>query len=118
MNPQDLGSGGSFCNRTCFRAQRERTELVARARKNAVLCFLAPQGSHRFYGIDKFTPEQVRSDEARPWKTTKLFYGGKRRKIRYKEITAVYWQGGAGRLPLRLLVVAPTLSQTEKQQAV
>lgn len=34
--------------------------------------------------------------------------GGKRRKVRYKEINDVYWQGGARTLPLRLLVVAPT----------
>jgi hypothetical protein len=103
-----LALDGSFCNRTCFRAERDRTELVARARKNAVLCFLAPQGSRRFFGQEKFTPQQVREDETRPWKTTKLFYGGKRRKIRYQEVAAVYWQGGAGRRPLRLLVVAPT----------
>ena len=50
----------------------------------------------------------MRRDETIVWKTTKLFYGGKRRKIRYKEVNEVYWQGGARRTPLRLLVVAPT----------
>jgi hypothetical protein len=99
---------GSFCNRTVFCAKRDRTELVARARKNAVLCFRAPEGSRRFYAEDKFTPEQVRQDNAIPWKTTKIFYGGKRRKVRYKDIKNIYWQGGARRLPLRLFVVAPT----------
>jgi hypothetical protein len=99
---------GSFCNSTCFRAPRDRTELVARARKDAVLCFRAPQESRRFYGTEKFTPEQVRQDEATPWKETKVFYGGKWRKVRYKVVSGVYWQGGAGRCPLRLLVVAPT----------
>src|SRR5450756_850858 len=34
--------------------------------------------------------------------------GGKWRKVRYKEVALVYWQGGAARCPLRLLVVAPT----------
>jgi len=42
------------------------------------------------------------------WKVTKIFYGGKRRLVRYKEIATVYWQGGARRRALRLLVVAPT----------
>jgi hypothetical protein len=28
--------------------------------------------------------------------------------VRKKEVAAVYWQGGAGRCPLRLLVMAPT----------
>ena len=103
-----LAGDGSFCNRTCLRAPRERTELIARARKDAVLCLPAPAGSRRFYGVEKFTPEQVRQQEARPWKSTKIFYGGKRRKVRYKEVGLVHWQGGAGKTPLRLIVVAPT----------
>jgi hypothetical protein len=103
-----LAVDGSFCNRTCLRAARDRTELVARARKDAVLCGAAPAGSRRFYSTEKFTPEQVRQDEGRPWKTTKIFYGGQRRKVRYKEVTPVYWQHGGGRLPLRLIVVAAT----------
>lgn len=103
-----VAGDGSFCNRTCFRAPRDRTELIARTRRDAVLCRRAPEGGRRFFGAEKFTPEQVRQDEQQPWKTTKVFYGGKRRKMRYKEVAAVYWQGGAGRCPLRLLVVAPT----------
>ncbi len=99
---------GSFCNRTVFRAEVEKTEIIARARKDAVLCFRAPAGSRRFYAIDKFTPESVRQNDSIPWNTTKIFYGGKRRRVRYKVVSAVYWQGGARRRELRLLVVAPT----------
>jgi hypothetical protein len=103
-----LAGDGSFCNRTCFRAPRDRTELISRTRKNAVLCLGATEGSRRFYGTEKFTPDQVRQEETRPWKVTKVFYGGQWRKVRYKEVSVVYWEGGAGRCPLRLLVVAPT----------
>jgi len=103
-----VAGDNSFCNRTCLRAPRERTELILRARKNAVLCFGATAPSRRFYDAEKFTPEQVRQDPTQPWKQTKVFYGGKRRKIRYKEVARLYWQGGAGGQPLRLLVVAPT----------
>jgi hypothetical protein len=103
-----LALDGSFCNRTCFRSPRERTELIARARKDARLCFRAPQPSRRFYAPSTFTPEQVRQDASYPWKQTKLFYGGKRRRIGYKELSQVYWRSGAGQLPLRLFVVAPT----------
>lgn len=110
-----VAGDGSFCNRTCLRAQRDRTELIARTRKNAVLCFLAPPGSRRFYGLEKFTPEQVRQDQTQPWKETKIFYGGKRRKVRYKEVKLVYWQGGAGKIPLRLIVVAPTPYRKRKR---
>jgi len=103
-----LALDGSFCNRTCRRAPRDCTELIARARKDARLCFRAAPPSRRFYDLSAFTPEQVRQDESRPWKQTKVFYGGKRRRIRYKEVSQVYWRRGAGQIPLRLFVVAPT----------
>ncbi len=103
-----LAVDGSFCNRTVFAASVPGVELIARSRKDAVLCLAALPGSHRIYDTTKFTPEQVRKDDAIVWKTTKLFYGGKRRRIRYKEVPQVLWQGGAKRRPLRLLVIAPT----------
>jgi len=103
-----LAVDGSFCNRTCLRAPRDRTEIIARARKDAALCFRASQPSRRFYAAATFTPEQVRQDESRVWQTTKIFYGGQRRKLRYKEVDDVHWRRGAGKIPLRLLVVAPT----------
>ena len=102
-----LAGDGSFCNRTCFGEIPERSVLLVRARKDAKLCFRASTDSRRFYGVDKFTPEQVRKDDSRGWKTTKIFYGGKRRKVRYKEVADVYWQRGAGQRPVRLIVIAP-----------
>ena len=103
-----LTGDGSFCNRTCFGEIPQRSVLLVRARKDARLCFRAEVGSRRFYGADKFTPEQVRKDDGRQWKTTKIFYGGKRRTIRYKEVAEVHWQRGGNKRPLRLIVVAPT----------
>jgi len=103
-----LAGDGSFCNRTCFADIPQRTELLARARRDARLCLRSSDGSRKFYAVEKFTPEQVRKDEAHGWKTTKIFYGGKRRKIRYKERSGVYWQRGAKQRPLRLFVIAPT----------
>jgi hypothetical protein len=103
-----VAGDGSFCNRTVFTGSRDRTEIIARARKDAVLCYRAEPGGRRFYAAEKFTPEQVRQDDSIPWKTTKIFYGGRRRKVRYKELTLLYWQGGARRQPLRLFVVAST----------
>jgi hypothetical protein len=103
-----LAGDGSFCNRTCFGEIPERAVLLVRARKDAKLCLRAPAGSRRFYGVDKFTPEQVCREDDRAWKITKIFYGGKRRMIRYKAVPAVYWQRGAGQRPLRLIVIAPT----------
>jgi hypothetical protein len=79
-----LAGDGSFCNRTCFSEIPERTVRLARSRKDAQLCLRAGEDSRRFYGTEQFTPEPVRQDEGRAWKTSQIFYGGKRRPIRYK----------------------------------
>ena len=97
---------GSFFNRVFFGAKLDRIEIVARGRKDAALCFAAKPGSRRFYSIETFTPESVRTDEDRPWKTAGCFHGGAWRDIRYKEITGVFWRSGAKRRPLRLIVLA------------
>jgi hypothetical protein len=104
-----VGLDGSFCNRACFRPHHERIVLVARARKDAVLCLQAndPTSPHRVYDPRRFTPEQVGEDDQRPWQTTEVFFGGQWRQVRYKEVSSVLWRTGAGRKPLRLIVVAP-----------
>jgi len=111
-----LAGDGSFCNRTCFAEIPQRSALLVRARRDARLCLRAADGSRRFYAVEKFTPEQVRQDEKYAWKTTKIFYGGKRRKVRYKEIADVYWQSGAKQRPLRLLVIAPVPYRKNKSK--
>jgi len=98
---------GSLCNQTIFKADFERVGLVARCRKDARLCLPAPEGGRRKYAEEKFRPEEVRQDESIPWKTTKVYFGGRRRKIRYKEVKNVLWQRGAGKKRLRLFVLAP-----------
>ncbi len=96
---------GSFCNRTLFRAQLDRVDIIARARRDLRLCQQAGAGSRCFYDPNGFTPEQVRLDEARPWKKVRIFYAGQWRRIRYKEVSGVYWRTGARRRALRLLVI-------------
>ena len=102
---------GSFCNRTLFRQAIDRTEIIARARRDVKLCRRAAHGTTRFYDEVKFTPEQVRQDDALLWRKARIFHGGQWRKVRYKEVTGIYWQSGAGQRPLRLLVVAPVPHQ-------
>jgi hypothetical protein len=111
-----LAGDGSFCNRTCFAEIPERSVLLVRARKDAKLCFRASAGSRRFYDVQKFTPEQVRQDESRSWKTTRIFYGGKWRTSRYKQVAELYWQRGAKQRPLRLIVIAPTPYRKSKNK--
>lgn len=98
---------GSFCNKTIFQADLERTILIARARKDAKLCFQAKEG-RRYYSEEKFTPEEVQKDESREWKSDIVFHGGKYRKVFYKEVDQVLWQRGGGKRKLRLIVVRPT----------
>jgi hypothetical protein len=98
---------GSYCNRRTFDHLAERTELIARTRKDARLCFPAPQGSRRFYAESKFTPEQVRQNDAIAYQRVEVSIGGTRRELRYKEVEGVLWQRGARRRELRLLVLAP-----------
>ena len=98
---------GSFCNRTLFTSALDRTEIIARARRDLKLCRKAPATGRSFYDRVKFTPEQVRQDESLPWRKARIFHGGQWRKVRYKEVAGIYWQSGAQKRPLRLLVVAP-----------
>jgi hypothetical protein len=98
---------GSFCNRTCMGTEVERTCVVARARKDAKLCFKATGNTQKVYGENKFTPEGVRQDESIAWVETTIYHGGKWREVRYKEVNHVLWQNGTKQKLLKLIVIAP-----------
>jgi len=95
-----------YCNRICLRANIERTDILARCRKDAKLCFPAPTGSRRYYDVKKFSPEEIRQDQSIPWQTIRIFHGGQWREVNYKELPDVRWQR-IGRKPLRLFVLRP-----------
>lgn len=98
---------GSFTNQTMFKAALDRTQLISRCRKDARLCFRAPVGSRRKYDQQIFTPEQIRKQLDLPWNWAWVYLGGKRRRVRFKEVQNVLWKRGAGLKPLRLVVIAP-----------
>jgi len=98
---------GSFANRTMFKSTLERTHLLTRCRKDARLCFPAPAGQRRKYAQQLFTPEQVRQQPECLWTKAWVYLGGKRRIVKFKEISGVLWKRGAGQRSLRLLVIAP-----------
>ena len=87
---------GSFCNRTVLAGIPDRAVLIARTRKDASLCFRAPEGDRRFYCKDKFTPDQVRLDESIARRTTKIFYGGKRRGSAIKRSPMCFGRAARG----------------------
>jgi len=108
---------GSFCNRTVLREDWPawKVTLVLRCRKDIVLCKRARGQGRRFYGKTKFTPEQVRRRSSRArWRRARIFHGGSYREVRYKELSNIYWQGGARKREVRLLVVAPVGYRTSK----
>lgn len=108
---------GSFCNRTVMREdwETQNVSLLVRCRKDLVLCRRARRGGRRFYGKVKFTPEQVRRrDSLAPWQQARIFHGGRYRDVRFKELPRIYWQGGARKRPVRLLVVAPVGYRTSQ----
>jgi hypothetical protein len=95
---------GAFCNRRMFSLQTERTELLVRVRKDIKLCRRS-QLKNRFYDQVVFTPKQALENEQVPWKEVRLFYGGKQRLVRFKEVPDLYWQTGAKKRPLRLFII-------------
>lgn len=111
MNARDrvlrVVADASFCNRTFYQRPLDRTELLTRCRKDARLCFPAPEGSGRRYAIDIFTPKDVLDSPRSRFLWCKIWMGQRRRRIRYKIVEAVLWRRGAGTRRLRLIVIAP-----------
>jgi hypothetical protein len=115
--PLFLVADGSFCNRTVFAQdwEKEKVSVVARCRKDIVLCKQAPGQGRRFFGKNKFNPEMVRRRQSMaPWQTASIFHGGCFRDLRYKEMTNVLWQRGGKKRFMRLLVAAPVGYRTSK----
>ncbi len=103
---------GSFTNRTVLKALPQNTTLVGRIRADAKLYFFPkdqPQkGRQRVYGDRAPTPEQLRQDDAIPWQHIKVFFGGKKRTLRVKQLGPLRWRAAGQQHTLRLLVLAPT----------
>ena len=98
---------GSFCNRTFFKAPIPGVDLLARCRKDARLCLPDLSGSRRSYAAEIFSPEDVRKSDRLDWKQTRIYFGSKCRKVRYKVLDHVLWRRGAATRHLRLIVIAP-----------
>jgi hypothetical protein len=112
-----LVTDGSFCNRTVMKEDWEQLNmsLTARTRKDIVLCKRAPGSGRRFLWQDQVYPADGAPARIPGTLTnTQIYHGGCFREVRYKELTKVYWQRGAKKKELRLLVVAPVGYRTSK----
>jgi hypothetical protein len=104
---------GSFTNRTVLKKLPGNTIFVGRIRADAKLYHLPQeqpqaQGRRRVYGNQAPTPEQLRQDESVPWKHVEVFFGGKKRMLRAKQLKPLRWRAAGQHHNLQLIVIAPT----------
>jgi hypothetical protein len=108
--PLHLLVDGSYTNRKMLRNLPPQTTLIGRIRKDAHLSHRperqADCGRTRLYGEDAPTPEQLRQDPDVPWQELKINVAGKMHSMRVKTSAPLRWRA-AGKLPLRLVVIAP-----------
>ncbi len=116
-----MGVDGSYTNGTVLKALPQNTTLVGRIRADANLYYLPeqqlPKGRRRAYGEQAPTPAQLRQDERVPWKKVRVYFGGKRRVLRVKQMTGLRWRTAGQNHTLQMLVVAPTAYRLSKNGA-
>jgi len=102
---------GRFTNGTVFKAVPERTVLIGRLRKDAVLYDLPqaqPQkGRKRKYGAAAPTPEQLLQDETVPWQVVRACAGGKTHAFKIKRLAAVVMRMNGGAMTVQVMVIKP-----------
>jgi len=110
---------GSYCNRNYLRDLPDNIISIARTRKDIKLFHPAdqrnPTGRRKIYGDRLPTPEQIRQDDSYPWHTARIFGAGKYHIVRYKTVAPVLWQKGTGRVPKRLIIIAPLRYRKNKR---
>ena len=101
---------GGYTNTTLLRDLPERTALIGRVRKDAVLFSPPPpragRGRKPCYGRSLPTPEEMRQDAALPWQTVRAYAAGKTHDFEVKVADNVRWRG-VGALNMRLVIVRP-----------
>lgn len=111
--PVHLLADGQYTNHTTLHHLPPQTTFIGRMRKDAKLHYQPPDpiGTHRGrplrYGPLAPTPEQVRTDETRPWETVTVFAAGAQHQCRVKTITNLLWRPAGLQHLLKLVVIAP-----------
>jgi hypothetical protein len=99
---------GGYSNRTFFAGLPERTQVVARVRKDAKFrTYLPPdqrQGARK-YGPNLPTPFEYLQDPDLPWQSMNVFVAGKLRTLHYKEVPRLCWPKVTQDRPMRLIVI-------------
>ena len=102
---------GRFTNKRLLKEVPQRTVLIGRLRKDAVLHYL-PQaqpdkGRKRKYGPQAPTPEQLLKDESIPWQTLKAYACGKIHEFNIKRLNPVVLRMNGAAMPVQIMVIKP-----------
>jgi hypothetical protein len=102
----------SYMNKAFLKHIPRDVHVIGRTRKNARL--RAPfngegkkRGRRRKYGPALPTPEEIFKTKWAPAQKCKVYYAGRKRTMKYQEVGPVFWPGGAGDRPLRLIILSP-----------
>ena len=99
---------GGYSNRTFLAGLPERTQAVARVRKDAKFrAYLPPdqrQGARK-YGSDLPTPLQCLQDPNLPWQSLEVFVAGQVRTLHYKEVPLLCWPKVTQDRRMRLILI-------------
>ena len=99
---------GGYSNRTFLTGLPERTQVVARVRKDAKFrTYLPPnqrQGARK-YGPNLPTPLEYLQDPDLPWQSMNVFVAGKLRTLHYKEVPRLCWPKVTQDRQMRLIVI-------------
>jgi hypothetical protein len=99
---------GGYSNRTFFQGLPERTDAVARVRKDAKFRALLPPDQRvgaRKYGPPLPTPLESLRDPNLAWQSTEVFLAGQLRTLHYKEVPLLCWPKVTAARPMRLILI-------------
>lgn len=114
-----VAADGSYTNRTVIKGLPERTTLIGRFRKDAVIYLPPEENNHRgkgrppIYGTPLPTPEQIRKDDSYEWKTVRAYAAGKVHDFDVKTIPCIRWRA-SGAQDLRLVIIRPLAYRPRK----
>jgi len=118
QRPLWISVDAGYTNRTVLKALPHNTVLVGRIRADAKLHYLPdhqlPKGRRRVYGEHAPTPEQLRQDASVPWQKVRVYFGGKKRTVRVKQLKPLRWRAAGDKHTVQLLVIAPTAYRLTK----
>jgi hypothetical protein len=99
---------GGYSNRTFFQGLPQRTDAVARVRKDAKLRALLPPDQRvgaRKYGPALPTPLEYLPDPNLAWQSTEVFVANQVRTLQYKEVLLLCWPKVTQTRPMRLILI-------------